>query len=144
METPNKPIIRLFDYTDLGLIILFPSGVLYSNQSGGYACLHPVEEGVFVPISIEIINLSDSLTMYFTGSKWRGWCAYGIDEQTADFIDQILQTTSGTNFLKVDRTKLSDSYEAWVYVDISEPNDQVPSIIGFGECKGVLTWLNSD
>ena len=36
----------------------------------------------------------------------------------AEFIDSILSVGSYTKYLKVDRNRLKDSHEAWVYVDI--------------------------
>ena len=41
----KKPVIRLGQLDGLGLIITHPSGVLYANQTGGYACHHPEMEG---------------------------------------------------------------------------------------------------
>lgn len=62
-----------------------------------------------------------------------------------------------TRMLSVDRYKLNESVEAWIYVDISPREELVKEIeekgeevypmyefIGFGRCKGVLTWNNSD
>jgi len=34
----KRPIIRLWQLHGIGLIITHPSGVMYSNQTGGYAC----------------------------------------------------------------------------------------------------------
>jgi hypothetical protein len=45
-----KPTIELWESVGLGLIVEMPSGVLYSNQTGGFSCLHPSTEGVFLPI----------------------------------------------------------------------------------------------
>ena len=45
-----KPTIELWESVGLGLIVEMPSGVLYSNQTGGFSCLHPAIEGVFLPL----------------------------------------------------------------------------------------------
>src|SRR6478735_2795556 len=45
-----KPTIELWESVGLGLIVEMPSGVLYSNQTGGFSCLHPSAEGVFLPL----------------------------------------------------------------------------------------------
>ena len=42
--------IDLYESVGLGLIICCDSSVIYSNQTGGSACLHPEIEGVFIPL----------------------------------------------------------------------------------------------
>ena len=130
----------------LGLLIRWPSGVIYTHQTGGYQCNHPAEEGVFALFGRQTEEQSAKLTAYFCGPKWRGWCAEGIDRQTADFVDRVLRGSVLTNFLRVDRKRLRDSHEAWVYVDVLElPEGQdFFTIEKFGACKGVLLWENSD
>ena len=142
----DKPLIQLWCGERLGLVVLRPSGVYYSNQSGGYACLHPLAEGVFVPIRDDALDIEKELEDYFTGPKWNGWCCEGIDEETATFIDGVLTKCPLTMEIKVDRTRLTDSHEAWVYVDYGNPQEANWSseISGFGPCKAVLTWENSD
>ena len=83
----EKAEIDLYNTEHLGLIIMIKSGVIYTNQTGGYACLHPETEGVYVPLSNEKSELLNKLMEYFTGSKWKGCCWNGIDEETAAFID---------------------------------------------------------
>jgi hypothetical protein len=41
--------LSLYD-AGLGLIIEHPTGVIYSNQTGGNFCLQPELEGAFVPL----------------------------------------------------------------------------------------------
>jgi hypothetical protein len=168
----SKPLIRLYESGGLGLIVLFPSGVLYSNQVGGYSCRQPEAEGVYLPIVDEVVNQEAPLHKYFTGPKLFGACANGIDNEDADVIDEILHSQSLTAFISVDRSKLKESCEAWVYVKIANQlperpvsyssgvgktasgltitDDEYPSgiymysLYGFGECTGILTWNNSD
>ena len=73
------------------------------------------------------------------------------------------QSKRSTSFVKVDRTRLDDSWEAWVYVLIESPDEAdlvvggqveaaaeasagtyVGPLLGFGRARGVLTWENSD
>lgn len=119
-----KPTIRLWDSKGLGLIILMPSGVNYTNQVGGHCCLQPQAEGVFIPLLNEVVNQEEMLYNYFVGSKWHGWCSDNIDDETADFIDNVLSLSTCTKILKVDRTKYSESCEAWIYVDIENQPDE--------------------
>jgi hypothetical protein len=46
----NTPLIRLWNTGGIGLILLYPSGIWYTNQTGGYSCFHPEVEGMFVPL----------------------------------------------------------------------------------------------
>jgi hypothetical protein len=147
----HSPRIDLSDPSDigLGLIILWSSGVLYEHQTGGYNCYKPEEEGVFVRLYKELEDQELMLIEHFGGPKWRSWCGDGIDIETADYIDQVLNLAEKTKFLKVDRSRLNDSHEAWVYVDVSEPEEdkngyRPAAINGFGKCKGVLIWSNTD
>ena len=66
----------------------------------------------------------------------------GFDAACADKIDQILQSNGYTKEISVDRARLRQSEEAWVYVKL-KPLDYA-NYIGFGECDGVLVWANSD
>jgi len=133
--------------TGLGLIILQPSGAFYTHETGGYACYPAHAEGVFAPLHREADDDQETLlTAHFSGSKWNGWCSDGIDEQTADYVDYVLSLSITTQYLKVDRTRLADSREAWIYVDVYEPTEypQAAPISGFGLCKGVFVWSNLD
>lgn len=46
----STPMISLDYIGGLGIIILCPSGVRYTNQVGGVATLFPEVEGVYVPL----------------------------------------------------------------------------------------------
>jgi len=146
-----KPTIELIWLRQLGLIISHHSGVIYTNQVGGFACLHPEIEGVFVPLSDDSKTIEQRLSQHFTGAKWKGHCYKGIDEETADFTDDLLSLNFLTKRLKVDRDKLKESIEAWIWVEIDESdfietqNGTIESEFrGFPSRKGILTWENSD
>lgn len=130
----------------MGLIILQPSGAFYTHETGGYACFHESAEGVFVPLHEETEENQEGLLIaHFTGPKWEGWCDDGIDEQTAEYIDHVFSLSPATDYLRVDRVRLDDSKEAWIYVRIREPGENSASpISGFGDSKGVFVWGNSD
>jgi hypothetical protein len=145
--SPDKPLVQLWGARRFGLIVLTPSGVYYSNQTGGHACYHPTVEGVFIPLGAEDVDQEKDLCEYFTGPKWAGWCCEGIDEETAAFIDSILAKSHLTKHITVDRTHLTNSHEAWVHVDFRNTQPYGyggVEVSGFGVCKGVLTWENSD
>src|SRR5438105_11225868 len=81
-------VVELWEYHGIGLILLVPSGVRYTNQTGGTACYFPQAEGVFVPLPDDTNVVLGWLTDYFTGPKWQGACWHGIDEETADYLDE--------------------------------------------------------
>ena len=135
METQSKRVISLLDFDNVGLIVKVPSGVLYTNQVEGYACQHPEVEGVFFPLPVRPGNAElFALTQHFQGT-WDH-----ITESDADLVDRVLRG-NGHEGLSVDRTKVNQSYEAWVHVRIGA---DVHGLSGFGNCEAVLTWPNSD
>jgi len=133
-----------------GLIISTDSGVEYTNQTGGYGCLSPLLEGVFVPLFDCEVDQEEMLAEYFSEIKYHCTCMNGIDAKDADFIDKIFSLGYYTHFLKVDREKLQLSHEAWIYVTInntsvvSDLSETTEVLYGFYRSKGVVTWENSD
>jgi Family of unknown function (DUF6210) len=91
----SQPRIELWEHVGLGLIISWPSGIIFTNQTGGTSCLHPEFEGVFVPIRNDctekertLLSPENDLWDYFTGPRWKGTGATnGLQEEDADFID---------------------------------------------------------
>ncbi len=156
----DKPLLDLLG-AGLGLIVLYASGVVYTTQSGGTACLHPWAERVFLPLEDLNDRQQGQLHAHFVGPKWLGSGATsGIDAEDAAFIDGVLSGSRETEFLRVDEDMLSQSHEAWVHVMIGEHPDRYPTmplrsseprfkdmmfpIFGFGDARGILTWPNSD
>ena len=138
----NRPSlsIQIGEFDGLGLIIEYPSRVHYTNQTGGYACRHPVQEGAFIILD-NTYHLGTRLEAHFTGEKWGGHCYDGIDVETADFVDDFLHETC-SKLLKVDRSRLKECQEAWVYVIVEQDKTELPEWNIDG--RGVLTWNNSD
>ncbi len=149
------PRVRLYDLAGTGVIIEHPTGIIYSNQAGGYSCLQPFLEGAFVPIRNDVslegefISPERDLREYFIGPKHGGCGApHGLDLEDADFIDRALTKARLDSWLKVDRQRLKESCEAWVFLTVLGDEDLGGSSIckGFGPYpkRGVLTWTNSD
>lgn len=138
----NKIEASLHDLKQLGCILQRSTGVIYSNQTGGYACRQPKAEGVFIFLDENIFldgewrSPMGDISKHFTGEKYNGWSeaamfeGSGIDTETGDFIEERLRYFGLKNIL-VNREKLKDSEEAWVHV------------IYYGE-PAILTWENSD
>lgn len=142
----NEPAamhVALHSFPDLGLIVKATTGVIYSNQAGGLACLHSEVEGFFVPLRTcfgmrELHALREICPSDIDADE-------GIDEETAARLDWILER-QGLKCLRVDRTKLAESCEAWIHVRISgELGDKVPLEGARAETlEAVLMWPNSD
>jgi hypothetical protein len=156
-------IIRLYELEGLGLIVEHDSGVFYTNQAGGTCCAQPEIEGVLVPLGTET---EDKLDAYFASADVP---PIRLEPRHADALDVILRTPpegyawTPTFFLQVDRSRLAESMEAWLYVTITscpdpvsfaDPNQNLQPELpqhpthypfaGFAGRSGVLTWTNSD
>jgi Family of unknown function (DUF6210) len=145
-----KKLILLYDLPDeLVLIVEHPSGVRYSNQVGGFTCDRPELEGVLAPVEV-----SEEVKERIQGLPYPG--TLGITSEIADAIDALLAAPCSYH-LRVDRERLGESQEAWVFVIIASterctrewpPPETDPTtghLYGFGPAaRGVLTWINSD
>lgn len=152
-----SPIVRLWDLVGLGLIVEFPTGIHYSNQTGGTSCRHPTFEGIFVPLAndftlpdLDLRSPAIDLFDYFAGPKHGGAGATrGLDEADAAYVESVLQDQGLDAWLRLDRDRLGQSHGAWVHVTIErEPGDdeglRIFSGLGPYPRRGVLTWANSD
>ncbi|MCW1926251.1 DUF6210 family protein [Luteolibacter arcticus] len=137
-----KPLIRLWTMVGAGLIVPRPTGIVYTNQTDGTGCDHPELEGAFVPISNDYDHPSyeDSLECALCRIFPEGWGSPSAD--TCDAVDRLLSGYRATTGIRVDRSRMEDSREAWLWVTITEHPDH--DFLGFGECSAVLTWPNSD
>lgn len=146
----DKVYADLLYMSGIGLILPYPSNIMYTNQAGGVLCTHPVIEGVFIPLNdmsndrgTAPQNNAAELTDHFCGPKYGGHGYHGIDQETADFIDGFLAKSDITDFINVDRDRLKECMESWIHVKVDNTkkhllfrNIQVNS--------GILTWPNSD
>ena len=130
--------------SEVSLIIEHPTRVLYEAQVAGVACSQALIEGVLVPLELAPERVGRLIS-----------CTLGIGRvsaEIADAIDQILAEEPDTRFLRVDRGRMSESVEAWVFVLVDSPESNprpapgssFAPALGFGSAKGVLTWPNSD
>ena len=130
--------------SEVMLVIEHPSGVVYTNQTGGTSCMQPELEGVLVPLDLEPEQTE----------KLAKLCVEvpSVSPELADAIDAILATAPGR--LRVDRTLLYESHEAWIHVVGDPPPEYDPceavtgdwfaDWLGFASVRGVITWPNSD
>jgi len=154
----SKPILQLYDSIGLGVILSHNSGVVYSNQTGGTSNLDPCMEGVYLPlrndysdVTKEFLSPENDLTKYFTGYPYFGQGATsGITEDDATRIEEILSKYRLHQVISVDRARLADSHEAWIYIRVNgneiQGDADLSAWSGFSDYPigGVLTWCNSD
>jgi Family of unknown function (DUF6210) len=123
------------------LIVLLPSGVAFKAQVGGTWCRQEIAEGVLVPFENDPPLDAPELALHAQLRKLLREIA-ALTDELADAVDHLLSAHHFTMGARVDRARLAESCEAWVYVDLRETNDSI--FHGFGNCKAVLTWPNSD
>jgi hypothetical protein len=133
------PSVNLWSLEEAALIVEWKTGVVFSNQTGGCACCQREMEGLLIPFNpcdrpVGAPTLREQLAFLIN--------AQYLTEELAGRIDALLEENYETRGVTVDRSRLRDSMEAWIHVDI---DDSLSGIFcGFGRCKGVITWPNSD
>lgn len=133
--------VVLHEFPDLCLIVKAATNVIYTNQTGGFACWHPEVEGFLVPLHTHLgMRELESLRSLF-GSD----CDDGIDSEIADQLESMLARL-GLKGICVNRSKLAESWESWIHVTLSgDLGYKVPLEGARPErLEAVLTWPNSD
>ena len=133
-------IVDLEDFPDLGLIIKASTGVRYTSQTAGFACEHPEAEGFLVPLRTKIGRPEIAALFGLFRGAWNS-----LNATQADQLDAALHR-HGFSSVRVDRSLLAESKEAWVHVRVTNPGeDAVPLTLRSGEVAlGILIWPNSD
>lgn len=104
------------------IIIPAQTGIVYTNQAGGYSCLHPEMEGYIISVKVD----HAALWNFFVAEpgRYQGWCDDGITAKDAEELEKCIP-------YKIDGARLTIAMEAWL------------PIIYDGE-QAILTWENSD
>lgn len=136
------PTIDLIYMAQACLIVLTASGVAYWNQTNGVGCGQRAEEGVLVPLVEPTITeksglLECPLFRALFDLDWKP-----MSEEQAKKIDTILDQFYWVGGITVDRSRLAESEEAWVYVNVDPM--QFRRATRLNSTKAVLVWLNSD
>lgn len=127
------------------LILEHPSGVIYENQVGGTLCWKARIQGVLAPVDLDPDSVEQIRKLSYEPRP-------GISAEIADAIDSVLAASSGGRYMQVDRARIAESWEAWVFVVADIPTSAEFQVEGpyfgaprgFGRSTGVLTWPNSD
>jgi Family of unknown function (DUF6210) len=142
MNEDTRIVVELYFFEGLALIVPGATGIIYEQQGCNMHRQRRLE-GFFVPLLVHLpppCDIANQLSLYFDGPKWWGECCWGIDDETADFVERALSNMPGLADIKVDRTKLDESMESWIHVRVS--GDGSPKIL-YGateEHAAVLTW----
>lgn len=139
--------MRIIDFDDpsesggwVMVVVDAPTGVSYTNQTGGYACHHPSQEGYLVPIFGS--ELDSGLVLFFAeelrghGSRPVEWSARLLERLRGVVADVWVHCAANREAslptaLLLDETRLDETEEAWVRVLTPDG-------------PGVLVWQNSD
>jgi hypothetical protein len=133
--------VVLWNLEGAAAVVLEPTGIVYSNQTCGHACLQPEAEGILIPFN------DDPPLDEPEGALWRRLSrllegAHSLTPDLANAVDAALAAQPNTKCARVDHSRLADSHEAWIYVDLDGATSGL--LEGFGKSKAVLTWPNSD
>lgn len=90
-----------------------------------------------------LLGAEERLREYFAGAPHlKQGAVHGLNEADATVIEAALHQNLLLRNVTVDRARLSESYEAWVQVQIATPEAPLPLFEGLGPfpMSGVLTW----
>jgi hypothetical protein len=149
-----QPIrVRLWDHVGTGIIIRWPSGIVFEQQIGGKSCGLAELQGVFVPVANDLsldgklLSAEARLRKYFEGPPHLAQGAVdGLNENDAIYIESALHENLLLRNVVVDRTRLRDTHESWVWVCIHTPDVRaLPLFEGMSPfpLTGILTWTNN-
>lgn len=139
-----------FACTDVcGLLVEHPTGVLWSNQTGGTACAHPECEGFYVPLGraqmFADVEYPFESQWWLTSAeleKVDSWCVKPYDREAVQaWIDSVPDLATVL--------KPRDSYEGWwgenwIPVRVRDGLSQFDCLSGLGNKLAILTMQNSD
>jgi len=128
--------VSLFGLQGYCLIVPAPSGVIYSNQVAGYQTNQAELEGILVPVDCwnqaGTLERVDRLML----DKDR------LTVADADEIDALLSAAEFGIPARVDRDRLADSSESWLWLVVDQ--EALLLVEGLEFTAAVLTTENSD
>lgn len=106
MWSKHKEAIATFSFPNsTGVIINLPTGVFFTNQTGGVSCNHPELEGIFIPLH----DTAPEPCICFDYSE----------DEASDMIQDYFDRNHLP--LRVDRTERLE--EAWIPVVVTNRSD---------------------
>jgi hypothetical protein len=137
-----KMIKLQYALDEMMLILEFPSGTYYQNYVGADRSSCVAMMGILIPLGPE------SALVEHIRNTLPGLNIEGITSEVADVVDSLFAEPPMSRVLRVDRTRMAQSRNAWLHVEIDSPEtaemlpyqDYLGVIYGFGKTRGVLTW----
>jgi hypothetical protein len=127
-----------------GAIVPAPTGILWTNQTGGTSCQHPEVEGYFLPLPHSVLGWGDHFRLINVG--WGGG-AYDVA-----LVQDFLAVNELTGLFEPAPDTRHPFHEAWVPVRIKSALENVPGSTSFVDVvlsghlgvEVILTYENSD
>ena len=141
----NKPLVDL-SCVDIEpcIIVPFKSGVIYTNQTDGIACKHPVVEGILIPLRYTWnAYKDDDFTAYLCPDR-------SIEKEypNAKHIENYIKKFNLPLKLLKRKWRSKEfeflSGEAWIPVRILKHEDTYSPLKDFIGYEAILTYQNSD
>lgn len=136
--------VSLFGLTGHCLIIPAKSGITYSNQVAGGSCNQYSLEGILVPVDEWNHPRATHLGAEGPLDQIQQF-TLDAEELTLDHagqIDSLLEDSPFNIPARVDRSKLEDSCESWIWLTVNAERFQL--VEGLKVTSAVLTTENSD
>ncbi len=123
--------------TQTGIIVKLNTGVIYTNQTGGVSCGHPIAEGFFIPLHESLEKDLDFLTNFSF--------SYTDDVKTVkeniDKTNEIFRINKMPFKVEV----FEEMEEAWIPVVITNvETNRFNPFKNLEGMKGIITYNNSD
>lgn len=115
-----------------GMIVLLPTGVFFSSQTGGVYCDHPKAEGVFVPLNFGPRDPGGDALLDLWPTEYDTELVEGWLERWN--LLESLQPDSEATYLA----------EAWIPVRILDQVKWPSPFSPFAGCRAILVYPNSD
>ena len=125
----GKPYVELWDNNGCGIIFEAPTGVIYTNQTGGGICNHPEAEGFYVPCPDLLDRHWSALHALLCGYVWDDKPI--LSEEAIHYLERNIFPYE----VMVDRGRLLRAEEAWIPVFLTS---QSPNL------RGWFTYVNCD
>lgn len=137
--------VCLYSLEQPGVVVLSQSGVTYWNKTGDIDPRFQAE-GILVPISNDPPNGYPELSLV---PRLQDLTANSesLSVSQVSELDSLLQEVSSSDAISVDRARMGESSEGWVYLTI-RPQGEFSYFVGFldelggadGTLQAVLTW----
>ncbi len=131
--------ISLWEIENLfGMVVRVPTGLHWSNQTGGVLCSHPVVEGIFVPLP-QYWFAENSIEDEMGPMKGDG-DVKAYNRRVAEiFLNANPELQKRFEF---DENFEEGAMEAWVPLKVLTPDDEI--LKSFHGLPAVITYENSD